>query len=183
MGKKHKVLSEAEIWDDSALIQSWDNALKEYKLYHSIYANGERVEDVLRAAEEEEADATSYNAMEEANRPGRNEMEDGSLEDGEVEDRDLLKQNLQTSAGLRACSFLTEAALNRPSDSHETSEVGVARPSNGVSGIPQTVIDGSSQDEALKNLMMSWYWAGYYTGHFEGQEQAKNDQNKQKNGG
>ena len=45
--------------------------------------------------------------MEEANRPGRNEMEDGSLEDGEVEDRDLLKQNLQTSAGLRACSFLT----------------------------------------------------------------------------
>ena len=32
MGKKHKVLSEAEIWDDSALIQSWDNALKEYKV-------------------------------------------------------------------------------------------------------------------------------------------------------
>ena len=32
MGKKRKVLSEAEIWDDSALIQSWDDALEEYKV-------------------------------------------------------------------------------------------------------------------------------------------------------
>ena len=29
------------------------------------------------------------------------------------------------------------------------------------------------QNEALRNLMMSWYWAGYYTGHYEGQEHAK----------
>lgn len=28
------------------------------------------------------------------------------------------------------------------------------------------------QDEALKNLMMSWYYAGYYTGLYEGQQQA-----------
>ena len=76
------------------------------QLYHSIHAHGENVEDVLRAAEEDEADATCYGAMEEAHRPGRNEIEDGSLEDGEVEDRDLLKPNLQTSADLRACTFL-----------------------------------------------------------------------------
>ena len=30
------------------------------------------------------------------------------------------------------------------------------------------------QDEALKNLMMSWYYAGYYTGLYEGQQQAQN---------
>lgn len=29
------------------------------------------------------------------------------------------------------------------------------------------------QDEGLKNLMMSWYFAGYYTGLYEGQQQAK----------
>lgn len=28
------------------------------------------------------------------------------------------------------------------------------------------------QDENLKRLMMSWYYAGYYTGLFEGQQQA-----------
>lgn len=26
-------------------------------------------------------------------------------------------------------------------------------------------------DESLKNLLMSWYYAGYYTGLYEGQQQ------------
>lgn len=30
------------------------------------------------------------------------------------------------------------------------------------------------KDEALKNLMMSWYYAGYYTGLYEGQQQVEN---------
>jgi hypothetical protein len=30
----------------------------------------------------------------------------------------------------------------------------------------------AEQDEALKNLMMSWYYAGYYTGLYEGQQRA-----------
>lgn len=36
MGKKRKVknkeLTQEEIWDDSALIQSWDDAVEEYKV-------------------------------------------------------------------------------------------------------------------------------------------------------
>lgn len=28
------------------------------------------------------------------------------------------------------------------------------------------------QDESLKKLMMAWYYAGYYTGLHEGQQQA-----------
>ena len=35
MGKKRKQLSHAEIWDDSALVQSWDEALAEYKVPHN----------------------------------------------------------------------------------------------------------------------------------------------------
>ena len=38
-GKKAKQqkgeLSQAEIWDDSALVQSWDNALEEYRVSES----------------------------------------------------------------------------------------------------------------------------------------------------
>ena len=30
--KKKKQLTQAEIWDDSALLQSWDEALEEYKV-------------------------------------------------------------------------------------------------------------------------------------------------------
>ena len=32
MGRKRKELSQAEIWDDTALIDSWDSALEEYKV-------------------------------------------------------------------------------------------------------------------------------------------------------
>lgn len=32
MGRKRKQLSQAEVWDDTALLQSWDDALAEYKV-------------------------------------------------------------------------------------------------------------------------------------------------------
>lgn len=38
-----------------------------------------------------------------------------------------------------------------------------------LTAMPQ-VLAGSIQDEVLKNLMMSWYYAGYYTGLYEGQQ-------------
>lgn len=38
MGKKRKYLSHEEVWDDSALVDSWDAALREYQvnLYDSF---------------------------------------------------------------------------------------------------------------------------------------------------
>ena len=35
MGKKRKHLSHEEIWDDSALVNSWNEALEEYKVRNS----------------------------------------------------------------------------------------------------------------------------------------------------
>lgn len=37
--------------------------------------------------------------------------------------------------------------------------------------LPQAVMSNMS-DESLKNLMMSWYYAGYYTGLHEGEQKA-----------
>lgn len=39
MGKKRKQLSQAEVWDDSALVRSWNDALEEYKVYDSIHSS------------------------------------------------------------------------------------------------------------------------------------------------
>ena len=105
MGKKRKFLSQEEIWDDSALIESWDEALAEYKvrywyfrdcvsllmliakLYHSIHARGERVQDVLHAAQASD-DLITINhpplAYEVASQP-KERPADGPLEDGELE--------------------------------------------------------------------------------------------------
>ncbi|KAF4999821.1 hypothetical protein FGRMN_2201 [Fusarium graminum] len=40
MSTKQQNLSQEEIWDDSTLIDSWNEALNEYKKYHSIHAKG-----------------------------------------------------------------------------------------------------------------------------------------------
>jgi hypothetical protein len=62
--------SHKAIWDDSALVDSWNDAVEEYKVcdprtvigrtdfelqqkYHSIKARGENIHEVLKAAEDE----------------------------------------------------------------------------------------------------------------------------------
>lgn len=37
------------------------------------------------------------------------------------------------------------------------------------------------QDQGLKNLMMAWYFAGYYTGLYEGQRRAAQNVNPSSN--
>jgi len=49
-------------------------------------------------------------------------------------------------------------------------------PPPGLPPIPQTII-GGAENEVLRNLMMSWYYAGYYTGLYEGQQQRQHGKN------
>ncbi|KAK3186433.1 hypothetical protein K4F52_004734 [Lecanicillium sp. MT-2017a] len=46
MGGNDIDLNQADMWDDSALVDSWNDALAEYKKYHSIHAKGGRVRDL-----------------------------------------------------------------------------------------------------------------------------------------
>ena len=39
------------------------------------------------------------------------------------------------------------------------------------------------QDETMKNLMMSWYYAGYYTGLYEGKQQGYVSALRERQGG
>ncbi|TLD17467.1 uncharacterized protein PgNI_00234 [Pyricularia grisea] len=39
MSEEEKVVTHEDIWDDSALVNSWNEALEEYKKYHSIHAD------------------------------------------------------------------------------------------------------------------------------------------------
>ncbi|PNP86239.1 hypothetical protein FNYG_00467 [Fusarium nygamai] len=58
MSKKQENLTQEEIWDDSALIDSWNEALQEYKKYHSIHARGGSVRE-LEPQNRAEAEAES----------------------------------------------------------------------------------------------------------------------------
>jgi len=52
-----------------------------------------------------------------------------------------------------------------------SAQTGQAAPMGPNGAMPQAVLS-KVQDEGLKNLMISWYYAGYYTGLYEGQQKA-----------
>ncbi|KAL9125552.1 MAG: hypothetical protein Q9217_005263 [Psora testacea] len=162
MGKKRKQLSQAEIWDDSSLLQTWEDALEEYKLYHSIHAKGERVEDVIKSAEREEESVHSMTNGGGDNVAGKEAIEGigEELEDGELEE-EIKDVGEEATSERPAPSFghVPSTATNDPA------------PSMATPSLPTLTVNGVS-DEGLRRLMMSWYWAGYYTGLFEGQQQA-----------
>ncbi|KAK5162541.1 hypothetical protein LTR16_006092 [Cryomyces antarcticus] len=81
-------MSHNEVWDDSALLESWDEAVQEYKHYHSIHARGENVEEVVHEAEQAETGDKIMNGDEAAPDTGVNaveELETGDLPNGQAE--------------------------------------------------------------------------------------------------
>ncbi|KAL5334453.1 hypothetical protein BJX70DRAFT_378294 [Aspergillus crustosus] len=154
MGKNKgaaRALTQEEIWDDSALVQSWDDAVDEYKLYHSINAKGENVEDVLRAAEAEaaaEAQAGEAAAGSWAQVKKDDDMAD--VYDAEPASETQAPQTVSTSAPVKQETPAAAAPQASP---------------------PPPPAFPPVHDEGLRSLMMAWYYAGYYTGLYEGQQQ------------
>jgi len=90
-------LSHSEIWDDSALVRSWNDAVAEYEYYHSVHARGEDIDEVLRQAEREEEDGRDASwEGDEGDEEGMRDGGDGgksaeSADEGEIEDDDLTR--------------------------------------------------------------------------------------------
>ncbi|KAJ5714965.1 uncharacterized protein N7483_012146 [Penicillium malachiteum] len=176
--KHEKPLTHEEIWDDSALVRSWEDAVEEYQLYHSIHAKGENVEDVLREAE-------ASGITEDVNAVGDDEemdTEDIAME-GEPE-ASILQANANTVC-LDQYDVVFLGHINEIQASHHATEEhqqpteeeptpattqGSKIPPNAMP-MPEPIL-AQVQDEKLKSLMMAWYYAGYYTGLYEGQQHA-----------
>ncbi|KAL8896031.1 MAG: hypothetical protein Q9207_007906 [Kuettlingeria erythrocarpa] len=107
MGKKRKHLSHEEVWDDSALVDSWDAALHEYQLYHSIHARGERVEDVLKEAEAAEeslaikAEKAGHLSSDTVNGLHSEGLEDGELEDDQADNASIALTGVVDEGGIK----------------------------------------------------------------------------------
>ncbi|KAK2591005.1 hypothetical protein QQS21_011318 [Conoideocrella luteorostrata] len=142
MGGEQENLSHEEVWDDSALIDSWNEALAEYKKYHSIHAKG------------------------------------GSIRDLQPKDlgnvgHDQVTESKEASDGAEAVSSGNE------DPDHTVSKAKHAATASTPAAPPPQALLGSIRDEGLKKLLMSWYYAGYYTGLFEGQQQTQQTQDPQ----
>ncbi|CAD6579232.1 MAG: hypothetical protein ASARMPREDX12_009100 [Alectoria sarmentosa] len=176
MGKKRKLFSHAEVWDDAALLQSWDDALAEYKLYHSIHVRGERVEDVIREAGSGEKDAP---LIEDGFRQAAAGMQTNGISSEELEEGELEEEpeSVQTYPKRDSIENFPGPPTIESEQKERLANVGTAVDQQEKQEMPNVVINGV-KNEALKNLMMSWYYAGYYTGLYEGQQQVQSAPSK-----
>ncbi|KZZ98173.1 hypothetical protein AAP_00434 [Ascosphaera apis ARSEF 7405] len=156
-------LTHAQIWDDSSLVQSWNEAAEEYKKYHSIHARGEDMDDLLEKYENGIlGDDLGLEAIDDVVSSGDQvivndqtvdmdiepETDEANKEDEETSTNQDTKPTQQTKADL------PDTTVNEP-----------------MASTLLTLPAGSNED--LKALMMSWYYAGYYTGLQEGKRQAQ----------
>ncbi|RFU27788.1 hypothetical protein B7463_g8552, partial [Scytalidium lignicola] len=179
--------SHEEIWDDSMLVDSWNEALEEYRLYHSIHARGEKIEDVLKTFEESGKVGTGPEYIEKAaehTEPNGTSLKEAAGQEGSIDHAENLAGNgpsqeteqqptngEQASAPLggqrSSAQVLPQHLIGQGNDKDLRSEVGMF--------MADAFTVDAVQDEGLKNLLMSWYYAGYYTGLYEGQQQGRSN--------
>jgi len=152
-------MSHAEIWDDSALVESWNEALMEYEYYHSLHARGEKVEVPHQSN-------------------GLDTTQESSTSESELHSTAGKSGNCVGGTGDETETHATEMPDTTPEEekgkSSRGNHISASGAENGAPPLPQHLI-GSVHDEGLKNLLMSWYYAGYYTGLYEGQQQVRQE--------
>ena len=158
--------------------------LKSLQLYHSIHAKGERVEDVIKEMEEQ-ADGDALPGPHDSFSPPIDNNDavagmDEDLEEGEFEEEptdagDLVNGTHEDPSTAPIQHEDMTASHNSqpqpPSISVPTAALNGGDWSTSPDYAPMLILDSVNND-AIKNLMLSWYWAGYYTGLHEGQQQA-----------
>ncbi|KAK7748077.1 hypothetical protein SLS53_001329 [Cytospora paraplurivora] len=156
MGQERIELTHDDIWDDSALVDSWNEALDEYKKYHSIHASGAKLEDLPEF--QQDNDPKSDAALPPA------APTSGSDHD--------IKLDTTSVVGAADADHADKDTIDPGVvDGDKIADVGQGLNGGGAMPPPPQALLGSMQDEGLKRLLMSWYYAGYYTGLYEGKQQ------------
>ncbi|RYN23539.1 hypothetical protein AA0113_g5211 [Alternaria arborescens] len=168
-------MSDKNAWDDSLLIDSWDSAVNEYKKYHSIHQSGKKLEDVLTEEELKELRADYGDLMDGAETASA-AAETNGVADHEDIDTPMSETNSVAQADQSGPSPQQEPDLSGEQEPQIQLPRAEAPPVPHAAGslagaMPQAIL-GTVQDENMKNIMMSWYYAGYYTGLHAGQQQA-----------
>ncbi|KAL2117018.1 hypothetical protein VTJ04DRAFT_9186 [Mycothermus thermophilus] len=151
--------SHDEIWDDSALVNSWNEALEEYKKYHSIHLRGGNIDEILDQENNISAGAAKHETIPAGQLDDQQQVHD-------VDKDDAIEEEQHETAHPPISDVQPSGNAGAAIQSGEKAAAAAAMPSMG----PQTLL-GNVQDEELKKLLMSWYYAGYYTGLYEGRQQ------------
>ncbi|SMR61148.1 unnamed protein product [Zymoseptoria tritici ST99CH_1E4] len=147
-------------WDDSALQTSWNDAYAEYQRYHSLAALGKKVSRSPSVSQEVKATSQAGDL------PSKDQAEDAAH----------VPLNFVKAEGVHPST----PAPARPSQPVAGKFPATPMPGGGMPGaglrMPKELFSAcgatGGQEVHMRNLMMSWYYAGYYTGLLEGQQKA-----------
>ncbi|KAH7360051.1 hypothetical protein BKA66DRAFT_514895 [Pyrenochaeta sp. MPI-SDFR-AT-0127] len=167
-------MNDENAWDDSLLIDSWNDAVTEYKKYHSIHKSGMKLEDALTEEELRELRGDHQDLMEEAETSA-----DPAEINGDADEQDISVSNSKPNDLNRLHQVETQWPEPKSSEQQGqgqpvTAEAPAVHDGGFAASMPQAIL-GTVHDENLKNMMMSWYYAGYYTGLHAGQQQVSKD--------
>ncbi|KAK8166017.1 hypothetical protein BC567DRAFT_265596 [Phyllosticta citribraziliensis] len=157
-------LNDRRAWDDRALIDGWDAAQEEYNLYHSVQLHGENILhyldreqlESLKDAFQDSGEDAYIGAIEAelAARPAEpvKEEEANVPEDAQAGDEEMKEANEADKDDTAAQDQLLQ----------ETAASAHYAPNPTAPGPIMKM-----EDELLRNMMLSWYYAGYYQGKYE----------------
>ncbi|OAG07427.1 uncharacterized protein CC84DRAFT_1242967 [Paraphaeosphaeria sporulosa] len=173
-------LDDRSAWDDSALINSWDDAVAEYQ-HLQVRQAARGFVDRGRAEESAKVKRPPYSQTS-TNQHSDNgdvldETGDGADPRTDADATDSALPQVQANGvgqGGADAAHVKDGAAPVAQGSAQASGTELLHDGPISASMPQALL-GSVQDENMKNLMMSWYYAGYYTGLVAGQQQRAPD--------
>ncbi|CAG8783531.1 10458_t:CDS:2, partial [Dentiscutata erythropus] len=152
----------SDVWDDSALITAWDHAVKEYESFHSIKTEKttNKIDNIKnKGALSKKTQSTSDSESGEASTP-ISVIENASAKRNNNKKAGSFPEK-PTNAEAKSSTDQTQKERN-PNASYYPGWRPM-QPPKPQTAIPPPMID----DDALSNLLMAWYYSGYYTGLFQ----------------
>ncbi|KAI9229733.1 MAG: hypothetical protein DHS80DRAFT_29529 [Piptocephalis tieghemiana] len=144
-------LMDPEAWDDSALVSAWEEAEKEYRIYHSM--DGE-IKEKERSMDKEEETKTDKGDEEE--RPLLPSQDDSEA-----------KVDNSTDPAAQDKQEPTVQDSSEPEREHEPHEPPSSTQPPTILPMAPPIDPSQLGDESLSNMLMAWYYAGYYTAQFQ----------------
>ncbi|OJD31041.1 survival motor neuron [Diplodia corticola] len=165
-------------WDDRALVKGWNAQVNEYKKYHSLQKRDKKVplSEMLTAAEIFDlADLAEPEELEEmgisAHAQSRAKLEHESQGAHTADDGTAYQPPMANHASDAAApSEETDAAALQLMQEAEMQNVAQPPSAPPMPGTAHATAPG--QGDALKNMQMAFYYAGYYQHQYETQLQS-----------
>ncbi|TPX63241.1 hypothetical protein SpCBS45565_g06772 [Spizellomyces sp. 'palustris'] len=165
----HKDLH-AEQWDDSALIEAWDAAVREYQRP----ATNRREKKAEKHQQANTKSATGRDAMEVDDTQQSTDVTEIVKEPADQNHENV--ENGSTTTQDYVETQRTSQLNDQNSYQNGVNSDGVDYPPGQCAscGVPTEMPSALPEDEDLANVMMAWYYAGYYGGIYTAKQKQRN---------